>query len=125
MYYLFTFFLFIQECEDALDFEESYGILDILNRDCLDQILSYVPITDKIRTERVSKRWRVMIQEHLEGKMKSLTDLVDFCCASTFVPEIVPLSIRKMFWENIFPQNGMSELLLKFVFPVHYADYNL
>ncbi|KOB78294.1 F-box/LRR-repeat protein 2, partial [Operophtera brumata] len=54
--------------EDTPNTDESYSILDILNRDCLDHILNYIPILDIIRTERVSKRWQNMMQEHLEGR---------------------------------------------------------
>ncbi|CAH0718223.1 unnamed protein product, partial [Brenthis ino] len=47
--------------------EEPYNILDILNRDCLTHILTYVPIRDLIRSERVSKQWQSMVQEYLQG----------------------------------------------------------
>lgn len=65
-----------QDREDTPDSDGSYGILDILNRDCLDHILSYVPILDIIRTERVSKRWQIMMQEHLEGELDMLCGYV-------------------------------------------------
>ncbi|CAK1542147.1 unnamed protein product [Leptosia nina] len=41
------------------------NILNILNTDCLSHILSFVPIKDLIRSERVSKKWQDMIAEHL------------------------------------------------------------
>lgn len=47
--------------------ETAYGILDILNRDCLMHILSYVPIRDLILSESVSKRWQSLIHEYLAG----------------------------------------------------------
>lgn len=62
-----------QDREDAPESDESYGILDILNRDCLDHILAYVPIIDMIRSERVSKRWQSMVQEHLDGELEQLS----------------------------------------------------
>ncbi|XP_047505716.1 dynein regulatory complex subunit 6-like [Pieris napi] len=49
------------------DDSDSYNILNILNQDCMSHILSYVPVLDLIRSERVSKRWRNMINEHLQG----------------------------------------------------------
>ncbi|XP_041980448.1 uncharacterized protein LOC121734097 isoform X2 [Aricia agestis] len=56
------------ETEDAQsDSEQGYNILDILNRDCLNHILTYVSIRDIIRSERVSKRWQSMVQEYLDG----------------------------------------------------------
>lgn len=44
--------------------EPTYTILDILNRDCMDHIMSYIPINDLIRSERVSKGWQNMTQEY-------------------------------------------------------------
>ncbi|CAG9566008.1 unnamed protein product [Danaus chrysippus] len=49
------------------DIGNTYNILDILNRDCLTHILTYVPIRDLIQSERVSKRWQAMVQEYLQG----------------------------------------------------------
>ncbi|CAH2087520.1 unnamed protein product [Euphydryas editha] len=54
-----------EESED--DSSQPYNILDILNQDCLTHILTYVPIRDLIRSERVSKRWQNMVQEYLQG----------------------------------------------------------
>lgn len=62
-----------QDREDTPESDESYNILDILNRDCLDHILAYVPIIDMIRSERVSKRWQSMVQEHLDGELEQLS----------------------------------------------------
>lgn len=56
-----------EECEE--DGSQSYTILDVLNQDCLIHVLSYVPIRDLIRSERVSKRWQNMVQEYLHGKL--------------------------------------------------------
>ncbi|XP_060804423.1 putative RNA-binding protein EEED8.10 [Amyelois transitella] len=53
--------------ESATEEEPSYNILDILNSDCLNYILSFVPISNIIRSERVSKRWQCMVQEYLES----------------------------------------------------------
>ncbi|KAH9629791.1 hypothetical protein HF086_009918 [Spodoptera exigua] len=55
--------------EDAKDSdtEPNYTILDVLNRDCLAHIMSYVPIRDLIRSERVSKTWQHMVREYLQG----------------------------------------------------------
>ncbi|CAK1580920.1 unnamed protein product [Parnassius mnemosyne] len=47
--------------------DSGFNILDILNRDCMHHVLSYVPIRDLIRSERVSKRWQDLIQEFLLG----------------------------------------------------------
>ncbi|XP_045501005.1 uncharacterized protein LOC123698432 isoform X1 [Colias croceus] len=47
--------------------DDSYNMLDVLNRDCLTQILGYVPIVDLIRSERVSKKWQNMVHEYLQG----------------------------------------------------------
>lgn len=46
---------------------EGLNILDILNRDCLTHILSYVPIRDLILSERVSKTWQSMVHEYVSG----------------------------------------------------------
>ncbi|PZC84030.1 hypothetical protein B5X24_HaOG206376 [Helicoverpa armigera] len=56
-----------QEEEKDSDMESCYTILDVLNRDCLTHILSYVPIRDLIRSERVSKTWQIMVREYLQG----------------------------------------------------------
>ncbi|XP_053612111.1 uncharacterized protein LOC128676154 [Plodia interpunctella] len=53
--------------EETTEDEPSYNILDILNRDCLNHILTFVPIRDLIRSERVSKRWQCMVQEYLDS----------------------------------------------------------
>lgn len=55
--------------EDAKDSETTpeYTILDVLNSDCLAHIMSYVPIRDLIRSERVSKTWQNMVREYLAG----------------------------------------------------------
>lgn len=50
------------------EMEPDYTILDVLNRDCLAHIMSYVPIRDLIRSERVSKTWQNMVREYLAGK---------------------------------------------------------
>ncbi|XP_063547130.1 F-box/LRR-repeat protein 7-like [Cydia strobilella] len=47
--------------------ENTHTILDILKWDCLAHVLSFVPIIDLIRSERVSKRWQCMVQEHYNG----------------------------------------------------------
>ncbi|CAG9790974.1 unnamed protein product [Diatraea saccharalis] len=47
--------------------EYTYNILDILNRDCMTHILTFIPIKDLIRSERVSKTWQNMIQEYLQS----------------------------------------------------------
>ncbi|XP_035447343.2 uncharacterized protein LOC118274089 isoform X1 [Spodoptera frugiperda] len=49
------------------EMEPDYTILDVLNRDCLAHIMSYVPIRDLIRSERVSKTWQNMVREYLAG----------------------------------------------------------
>ncbi|KAM3965520.1 putative RNA-binding protein EEED8.10 [Aphomia sociella] len=49
------------------EIEDCYNILDILNSDCLNHIMSYVPIRDLIRSERVSKQWQDMVQEYLQS----------------------------------------------------------
>ncbi|XP_045775363.1 putative F-box/LRR-repeat protein 8 isoform X2 [Maniola jurtina] len=53
--------------EETEDSDQPYNILDILNVDCLSHILTYVPINDLIRSERVSRRWQNMVQEYLLG----------------------------------------------------------
>ncbi|XP_026326045.1 uncharacterized protein LOC113234780 isoform X2 [Hyposmocoma kahamanoa] len=53
--------------EEEPEEEASYTILDILNRDCMNHVLTYVPIRDLIRSERVSKNWQNMIQEYLSS----------------------------------------------------------
>ncbi|XP_063545806.1 F-box/LRR-repeat protein 7-like [Cydia strobilella] len=58
--FLLFFIHFIINAEE----KETYTILDILNWDCLAHVLSFVPIIDLIRSERVSKRWQCMVQEH-------------------------------------------------------------
>lgn len=60
--------LLFQNLEQSSEEEVGYSILDVLNADCLSHILSYIPIRDLIRSERVSKRWQSMIQEYLQGK---------------------------------------------------------
>lgn len=65
---LLTVTLLQNEEEEESESDHSYDILDILNRDCLTHILSYVPIRDLIRSERVSKRWHNVVQEYLQGK---------------------------------------------------------
>ncbi|XP_049872173.1 F-box/LRR-repeat protein 7-like isoform X2 [Pectinophora gossypiella] len=55
-----------QELEPQAD-EQCYNILDILNRDCLTHVLTYVPIRDLIRSERTSKAWQNMVQEYLQS----------------------------------------------------------
>ncbi|XP_059060554.1 F-box/LRR-repeat protein 2-like [Achroia grisella] len=52
---------------EGSDDEDDSSILNILNIDCLHQIMSYVPIRDLILSERVSKKWQCMVQEYLEG----------------------------------------------------------
>ncbi|CAH2267301.1 jg14768 [Pararge aegeria aegeria] len=49
------------------DLNQPYNMLDILNNDCLSHILTYVPIRDLIRSERVSKSWQNMVQEYLQS----------------------------------------------------------
>ncbi|XP_069360333.1 putative RNA-binding protein EEED8.10 isoform X2 [Maniola hyperantus] len=53
--------------EETEESDQPYNMLDILNVDCLSHILTYVPINDLIRSERVSRRWQNMVQEYLLG----------------------------------------------------------
>ncbi|KAG7300171.1 hypothetical protein JYU34_015720 [Plutella xylostella] len=53
--------------EDSAAEHPGYSILEILNRDCLAHVLSYVPVRDLIRSERVSKDWQSMVHEYLQG----------------------------------------------------------
>ncbi|KAJ0175060.1 hypothetical protein K1T71_009201 [Dendrolimus kikuchii] len=55
-----------EEVEENTE-DPGYSIMDILNRDCLTHILSYVPLRDLILSERVSKSWQNMVQEYLLG----------------------------------------------------------
>lgn len=57
-----------EPAEETPEVNEPFDILDILNQDCLMNILSYIPITDLIRSERVSKRWQSMVQEYLQSE---------------------------------------------------------
>ncbi|XP_047996002.1 F-box/LRR-repeat protein 7-like isoform X1 [Leguminivora glycinivorella] len=59
--------------EDNENTEKTYTILDILNRDCLAHVLNFIPIIDLIRSERVSKRWQSLVQEHINGIRKFKT----------------------------------------------------
>ncbi|XP_063539924.1 uncharacterized protein LOC134748981 [Cydia strobilella] len=59
--------------EEKESTEKAYTILDILNRDCLAHVLNFVPIIDLIRSERVSKRWQSLVQEHTNGIRKFKT----------------------------------------------------
>ncbi|XP_026493548.2 uncharacterized protein LOC113398825 isoform X1 [Vanessa tameamea] len=56
-----------EEINEETEDDRPYNILDILNRDCLSHILTYVPIRDLIRSERVSKGWQNMVQEYFQG----------------------------------------------------------
>ncbi|RVE49967.1 hypothetical protein evm_005435 [Chilo suppressalis] len=58
---------FVKVEEGSSETEDPYNILDILNRDCMTHILSFIPIKDLIRSERVSKSWQNMIQEYLQS----------------------------------------------------------
>lgn len=58
----------VEEVENDSNEMEGYGILDVLNPDCLSHIMSYVPLRDLIRSERVSKRWQMMVQEFIVGE---------------------------------------------------------
>ncbi|KAL0821127.1 hypothetical protein ABMA28_005748 [Loxostege sticticalis] len=53
--------------EEPVEAEPSYNILDILNRDCLTHVLTFIPINDLIRSERVSKSWQNMVLEYLQS----------------------------------------------------------
>ncbi|XP_068622662.1 F-box/LRR-repeat protein 7-like isoform X2 [Battus philenor] len=53
--------------EKEVENTRRYCLLDILNADCVHHILRYVSLRDLIRSERVSKRWRMMIQEYIHG----------------------------------------------------------
>ncbi|XP_063830057.1 F-box/LRR-repeat protein 7-like isoform X2 [Ostrinia nubilalis] len=53
-----------EETEDA---EPTYNILDVLNRDCMTHVLTFIPIIDLIRSERVSKSWQNMVTEYLHS----------------------------------------------------------
>ncbi|XP_013170008.1 PREDICTED: uncharacterized protein LOC106119516 isoform X2 [Papilio xuthus] len=57
----------VNEVEDDRNVMEGYGILDVLNPDCLTHIMSYIPLRDLIRSERVSKRWQMVVQEYVVG----------------------------------------------------------
>ncbi|CAG4943435.1 unnamed protein product [Parnassius apollo] len=56
-----------EQQQGSSETDSDFNILDVLNRDCLNHVLSYVPIRDLIRSERVSKRWQQLIQEFLLG----------------------------------------------------------
>ncbi|XP_050667263.1 F-box/LRR-repeat protein 7-like [Leptidea sinapis] len=53
--------------DEVLTTEESYNILDVLNMDCWSLILSHVPLTDLIRSERVSKKWKDVVHLYLNS----------------------------------------------------------
>ncbi|KAG6448962.1 hypothetical protein O3G_MSEX005776 [Manduca sexta] len=57
----------IETVQETAEEEQGYNILDILNRDCLTHILTYIPLRDLIISERVSKAWQSMVQEYLAG----------------------------------------------------------
>ncbi|KPJ19370.1 F-box/LRR-repeat protein 4 [Papilio machaon] len=57
----------VEEVVEDNNIMEGYGILDVLNPDCLSHIMSYIPLRDLIRSERVSKRWQMVVQEYIVG----------------------------------------------------------
>lgn len=63
-----------EKCEDtAVEEGEKqsedlpYTIVDILNRDCMLHILSYLPLNQLVRSERVCKKWRNHVNDHLQS----------------------------------------------------------
>ncbi|XP_077298893.1 uncharacterized protein LOC143920073 isoform X3 [Arctopsyche grandis] len=55
------------------------NILTILNEDCLLKILSYLPLHELIRSERICKRWQYFVDQKLQRTHKLKTKEWDCC----------------------------------------------
>ena len=81
-----TLSLKVSQLEKMIEQEGKYGeicesycnqSINKLNDDCLALVLSYLPLDERIRLERVSKRWqRLSFKQKLPYKMKYDTRLV-------------------------------------------------
>ena len=65
--------------QSSMEFEDSDSLQPELDNDCLQSIMSYLPLKDRVRCERVSKSWKMAASSLLRGQKAIGNQATNLC----------------------------------------------